>query len=69
MTNWPPGLGIAFFADSGYAWSYNDDIDADDMKTNMGIGFQLGALRVNLASPVGEEEKSTVLSARLARMF
>ena len=68
MTNWPPGIGVVFFVDSGYAWPYKVKTDLDDMKTDIGIGFQLGALRVNLASPV-EEDRETIFSARLARMF
>ena len=68
MTNWPPGIGVVFFVDSGYAWHYKVKTDLDDMKTDIGIGFQLGALRVNLASSVGED-RETIFSARLARMF
>ncbi len=68
-THWPPGLGLVFFVDSGYAWSYDEEMSMDDMKTDLGIGFQLGGLRVNLASPVGERENPTVLSVRIARMF
>jgi outer membrane protein insertion porin family len=72
MTGWPlgfGGIGLVFFADSGYAWPYESDMDIDDMKTNIGIGCQLGGLRVNLASPINEKEKETVLSVRIARMF
>ena len=69
VTNWPPGLGMVFFMDSGYAWPYDTKMETDDMKTNVGVGFQLGGLRVNLASPVGEEDTETILSVRLARMF
>ncbi len=68
-TGWPLGLGIVFFVDSGYAWPYESDAEIDDMKTDVGVGFQLGGLRVNLASPIREKEKETVLSFRLARMF
>jgi outer membrane protein insertion porin family len=69
MTRWPSGLGIVFFVDSGYAWPYDWEMKADDMKTDLGIGFQLGGLRVNLASPIRERDKETIFSARLARMF
>jgi outer membrane protein insertion porin family len=72
MTGWPPGvekLGIVFFVDSGYTWPYESEMNMDDMKTNIGIGCQLGGLRLNLASPIEEKGKETVLSFRIARMF
>jgi len=72
MSDWPPGtrgLGIVFFVDSGYAWPYESEMNVDDMKTDIGIGFQLGGLRVNLASPVREKVKETIFSVRIARMF
>jgi len=71
MTKWPPGFGLVFFVDSGYAWPYDSKMEIDDMKTDLGIGFQWGALRVNVASPIEERDKETdfVLSARVARMF
>ena len=71
MTKWPPGFGIVFFVDSGYAWPYDEKMEIDDMKTDLGIGLQWGALRVNMASPIEERDKETnfVLSARVARMF
>ncbi|MFC1717328.1 POTRA domain-containing protein [Candidatus Poribacteria bacterium] len=69
ITGWPPGIGVVFFVDSGYAWPYNTETDLDDMKTNVGIGCQLGDLRVNLAMPVREDNRDTIFSVRLARMF
>ena len=71
MTKWPPGFGIVFFVDSGYAWPYDEKMEIDDMKTDLGVGLQWGALRVNMASPIEERDKETnfVLSARVARMF
>jgi outer membrane protein insertion porin family len=71
MTRWPPGFGLVFFVDSGYAWPYDLEMEIDDMKTDLGIGFQWGALRVNVASPIEERDRETdfVLSARIARMF
>jgi outer membrane protein insertion porin family len=71
MTRWPPGFGIVFFVDSGYAWPYDLKMEIDDMKTDLGVGFQWGALRVNVASPIEERDRETdfVLSARIARMF
>lgn len=69
LTNWPLGLGLVFFLDSGYAWPYEINMDIDDLKTDVGVGFQLGGLRINFASPIGEEDVETILSARLARMF
>lgn len=68
-TGWPLGAGIVFFVDSGYAWPYESDAEIDDMKTDVGFGLQLGGFRVNLASPIREKDKETVLSFRLARMF
>ena len=69
MTGWPPGLGVVFFVDSGYAWPYGTGVDLDDMKTDAGVGFQLGGLRVNIAAPIDEGDRETIISARLARMF
>ncbi|MBD3181474.1 BamA/TamA family outer membrane protein [Candidatus Poribacteria bacterium] len=70
MTKWPPGIGIVFFVDSGNAWFYNDNIDFDDLNTDLGIGLQLGSLRVNFASPVRDDEDvDFIVSARIARMF
>jgi len=67
------GFGLVLFADSGYAWKYNSEIIASDLKTDVGVGISFGSptggLIVNIAAPIEEGNREPVVSVRLNRMF
>lgn len=64
------GIGIFLFVDSGYAWEYDSEMTASDLKTDIGIGFSFpGSLTVAIATPIEEGEREPVVSLRLNRTF
>ncbi len=68
------GIGMSFFADSGYAWKYGNEMSVGDLKTDVGFGIALGSLSsggllFNVAWPIREGELEPIFSFRLTRMF
>jgi len=63
------GLNFVFFIDSGYAWNYDYDAMVKDMKTDIGIGIGTEGLMVYIAKPTEKENRETVVSIRISRMF
>jgi outer membrane protein insertion porin family len=68
------GLGMSVFVDSGYVWNYNDEMKVNDLKTDIGVGIALGSnpgngLVFNIATPIDEKDRETIVSVRLDKMF
>jgi hypothetical protein len=63
------GIGPIIFIDSGYVWEHDAEPSLRDLKTNIGVGFQIGSsLRINIAKPL-EMGGKPMLSMRLRRAF
>ncbi|MFQ6043148.1 MAG: BamA/TamA family outer membrane protein [Candidatus Poribacteria bacterium] len=57
------------FADTGYVWEHDETAKLKDLKTDVGLGLQLGnSFRLNIAKPI-EKDGKLRLNARLKRAF
>ena len=56
------------FIDTGYVWKHDETPILEDLKTDVGIGFQGNGLRINIAKPI-EKNSNLRLTARLQRAF